>query len=460
MSLSTGGTGGLTLADLVQEWAWGTKMPHGFVLRAASETDPQGWKRFSSSDAGSNAPVLTVSYEIAPPDASDTEDGFTGWSQDVLSSPNNYILGDGCAEDRPGRGSDGTYAYKQFKELNEDETLRDLTLDEYDPYQMGSGNYPVLILVHGGGWVAGCRGSVAKEAKLFSGDSPLQRTGARIRQKFIVLSIEYRLACKYGSYSEIPDSALPWLCGWRWDTPDPNAGNQTQVAVHDVEDVIRWVRDTTGGWEDQAGSDYGNWNGDVFVLGASAGGNVVASAAANAAADAVIKPTAAAILSGFPETGKTDNADQDWSCSSGSSNQQECWEHINNYLNCLVDGKPPTQAVQSCKGTNGRYEEASPLNGPWFYDDTPAMFIANAGYGGGNNYDLSPKQLAEDFHTRLDTVGEYEPGTNLELCEVASGGHATGYLDKWSPNQRSCDGETVEVIETLVDFFDDQTGEW
>jgi acetyl esterase/lipase len=474
LNLSTGGADDRTLAILVQEWAWGTKTPYGLIVKAGSETNPEGWKKFSSSDAGSNAPVLSVTYEVTAPDASDSEDGYTGWSQDILSSPQNYVtdqLGGVCEEDRPGSGSDGSYTYKLFDEYGASTEDIPLKVSEFDPARMGgfpTEEYPLLVLVHGGGWVAGCRATVAKEAKLFTGDTPLQRTGELIRQQFIVLSADHRMACEHGSYPEIPLSVLPELCGWRWDTPDPEVNNQTQVAVHDIEDVIRWVRNTDGGWQDQAGSDYNRWNGDIFVLGASAGGNLVAQTAANSAGDSGIKPTAAAFLSGFPETGKSDNPDGDWSCSSGSSNQDDCWIHLNNYLNCgVVDGVGPPEAVTACKGTNGRYEEASPLNGGWNATLTPPMFIANAGYPlvGGTNKDLSPLQLAIDFRDKLDGDGGYTLGTNLELCEVESGGHATGYLDKWSPNQRFCvgfypSGDEVEVIESLVDFFDAQTAEW
>ncbi len=175
---------------------------------------------------------------------------------------------------------------------------------------------------------------------------------------------------------------------------------------------------------------------------------IPASTIGHVASDPAVRPTAAGILSGFPETGQTSTGA--WSCDSGSSKPPECWEHINNYLDCLVNGRPPEQVVQSCKGPNGRYETASPLRGAWSYPATPPMFIANAGLGAGNA-DLSPLQLALDFHSTLQNAPGYTDGTNLKLCQVASGGHATGYLDK---EIRSCQGDTgVEVIESIVAFF-------
>src|SRR5439155_6132701 len=68
ISLSTGGSGGHTLADLVQAWADGPAND-GMILRAASETDTTGWKKFKSSESGSlttPGPNLTVVYNTLP----------------------------------------------------------------------------------------------------------------------------------------------------------------------------------------------------------------------------------------------------------------------------------------------------------------------------------------------------------------------------------------------------------
>jgi hypothetical protein len=296
---------------------------------------------------------------------------------------------------------------------------------------------------------------VAKEARLFARQVRLENLNW-VAQRFIVFSVDYRMACRAGDYPQFP--ALADLCGWRWNTPDP--AGQKQVAVHDIEDVIRWVKDPDGWRTPEAGerpSNYARWDGkNIFVLGASAGGNVVAQAAANSATESAIRPTAAAFLSGFPETGQTDTGA--WSCDSGSSDPEGCWEHLNNYLGCLVDGVPPEYPVESCKGENGRYEQASPLKGAWNFSDTPPMFVANAGYPLGTNEELSPLQLALDFTNRLKTLN-YDEDTNppsLKFCQVASSGHATGYLDKWSPpspHTRRCEGDSGEVIESLVAFF-------
>ena len=54
------------LQGLAQAWADGSVPNYGFYVQAASETDNLGWKKFNSYNAGSNAPVLTVTYNSYP----------------------------------------------------------------------------------------------------------------------------------------------------------------------------------------------------------------------------------------------------------------------------------------------------------------------------------------------------------------------------------------------------------
>jgi hypothetical protein len=65
ISLSGGGASGHTLTDLVQNWANGST-DNGIIVKAASETDLNGWKKFKSSEAGSNTPYLSVTYNSYP----------------------------------------------------------------------------------------------------------------------------------------------------------------------------------------------------------------------------------------------------------------------------------------------------------------------------------------------------------------------------------------------------------
>jgi RHS repeat-associated protein len=66
VSLSTGGSGSNTLTTLVQDWALGTKTNDGLMVVASNETSTSYFKKFSSNEAGSNAPYLAVNYDFGP----------------------------------------------------------------------------------------------------------------------------------------------------------------------------------------------------------------------------------------------------------------------------------------------------------------------------------------------------------------------------------------------------------
>jgi RHS repeat-associated protein len=66
VSLSSGGTGSNTLQSLVQSWARETLPNNGLEVVAGSETATASAKRFSSNEAGSNAPYLAVTYNYPP----------------------------------------------------------------------------------------------------------------------------------------------------------------------------------------------------------------------------------------------------------------------------------------------------------------------------------------------------------------------------------------------------------
>jgi acetyl esterase/lipase len=76
----------------------------------------------------------------------------------------------------------------------------DLNLDLYYPDVERSGNYPVVIYTHGGGWAAGSKegATAGKKAKAVSGF---------IEKGFCVASVEYRL-CKQGSNVSMRDCVI------------------------------------------------------------------------------------------------------------------------------------------------------------------------------------------------------------------------------------------------------------
>src|SRR5439155_27199873 len=66
LSLSSGGANGTSLADLVQLWSDGTTVPAQLELRAHNESSTTSGKAFTSSEGGSNGPVLAVTYNSFP----------------------------------------------------------------------------------------------------------------------------------------------------------------------------------------------------------------------------------------------------------------------------------------------------------------------------------------------------------------------------------------------------------
>jgi hypothetical protein len=66
VTLQTGGANGLTLTDLVQQWTDPSTVPYGLAIRAHDEADTNGGKVFKSSEATTDGPVLSVTYNSYP----------------------------------------------------------------------------------------------------------------------------------------------------------------------------------------------------------------------------------------------------------------------------------------------------------------------------------------------------------------------------------------------------------
>jgi hypothetical protein len=133
---------------------------------------------------------------------------------------------------------------------------------EYDPLDMQTGDhFPLMVLLHGGGWAQGCRNSMAGVAYDFA------VADTSLTYHYIVLSIDYRLACD-PSDPQILGTQLAPLCGWYYNTPDPQRNNEPGAAIHDALDAVAWARNM---WPTiAAASPY--WNGKIALVGGSAGG--------------------------------------------------------------------------------------------------------------------------------------------------------------------------------------------
>jgi acetyl esterase len=118
-----------------------------------------------------------------------------------------------------------------------------LTLDVYVP-SSGSGPFPGLVIVHGGGFKKGSKENWAREGRRAS------------RSGFVAYVIDYRLTC---DPLNPPAGVDPALCGYKATAP-----------VDDVHAAIAWVRSHAG--------EYGTDPNNIGVLGGSAGGNLAGMA--------------------------------------------------------------------------------------------------------------------------------------------------------------------------------------
>jgi hypothetical protein len=85
VSFYDGGANGKTMTDLVQEWAISPATNYGLAVEAANETDVQGWKKFKSTDSGTNVPYLHVTYNPAPDTPSNLSVSTTDPTTPILS---------------------------------------------------------------------------------------------------------------------------------------------------------------------------------------------------------------------------------------------------------------------------------------------------------------------------------------------------------------------------------------
>ncbi len=125
----------------------------------------------------------------------------------------------------------------------------------------GEGPWPVLVYLHGGGWVAGSPATHAKLARRFA------------EAGFVVFNVDYRLA---------PEHPFP-------------------AALDDCVQAIRWASEVAG--------QYGGDPARLAVGGDSAGGNLSAAAAIALADDPAVEIRAALLIYGVFDFAKLGDAD-------------------------------------------------------------------------------------------------------------------------------------------------------
>jgi acetyl esterase/lipase len=254
-----------------------------------------------------------------------------------------------------------------------------IKLDVYKVPASIQSELAALVVVHGGGWIGGCK-SISSAFARDAADGLDPSAG------FVTFSIDYRLAC-----SDSPDPQIDPYCGWPFPTPR-----------NDVEFAIGWVRTHVTEYLSSGQS----WNGRVAVFGSSAGGNLAFEAAMHATG--ARRPDASVGWSGIPDIGYL--SDGLPSCDH-SKDPDYCRSGTDPYVGCLL---------QDCES---RWNNASPIT--WVDSSDPATFIANA------TEELSPLLAATDFREALEAAN-----VPFYFCEVGGSPRAHGLgLRNWS-----CDG--------------------
>jgi acetyl esterase/lipase len=403
LTLSTGGASSTTLTDLVQRWA-NDLSPAIVEIRAHDEADTDASKIFRSSDAGSNGPVLSVTYNSYPFAPSGLR--YSGGSLDTVMLHGTFVDPDG------GTGSVQYTVYDDQGAAVLTASGPTVASGVDSPYDVPEG---VLDAIHTYTWKARALDglglpSVYSAVQTLSPDlcagNPTSSTATATYKHFktsptgssipilldqydpvvaqetfepaivmvhgggwtrgcrrlldkeavelakagyIVFSIDYRLACS--GYEPNFSSEVTALCGWYFQRQSVETGLPA-VAAQDVQEAIAWVRlNVTDYW--------GWWNGKVAAVGESAGGNILLEAVATTS-DSTKKPDVVATWSGKIEMGRfiqrpNDGITSDDTCDhshkSGPNFEgvTRCWTGEDFYLNSVdYSQTPPNPPTPVC----------------------------------------------------------------------------------------------------------------
>jgi acetyl esterase/lipase len=270
----------------------------------------------------------------------------------------------------------------------------DLFGDEYTPPPSKPGPYPAAVVAHGGGWVGGCR--------IWNDDLSARMA----RDGFIVLNIDYRLACT--------DQDVD-LCGWAYPFP-----------IQDVETAISWMRANAG--------TFAPFTGKVAAVGTSSGGNLVYMAGdtgilGDTRPDVMAGASGQAEL-GYMSTGQP-SCDSAWPQPKGP---HECWVGTAAYMNSSFDFQGPACFDNWAIGSPScNVNELLP---------PPPTFIANA------TRELAAYQAALDFERGLR-----ERSVTVDFCSVAGAkahDHGTQLLAQHVPCQEH---PSMDVYTAMIQFL-------
>jgi acetyl esterase/lipase len=310
-----------------------------------------------------------------------------------------------------------------------------LLLDEYDPVAHVGTAVPAAMLVHGGGWISGCRRLLDAEAV------DLAARG------YLVFSVDYRLACPPDAPGYSPDVRA--LCGWDVTRADPTTGRPS-VATADLLAASAWIRANA--------STFWSWNGKVAAIGESAGGHLVLQAVAEADPGLGERPDVVAVWSAKLEMGRFQVPPKDgWPSADTCDHSRvphQCWPGEDAYLGAPGCGRPLNPFTTDRCADAPRWPAASPLL-RWAARtraDLVPVFFANGGGPNDTVYrraETVPLREANEFARLLPTIG-FAPG-DFEECVVDTTRHSIRYLF----TNRCEDGLPGDrVFDTTVRFLD------
>jgi acetyl esterase/lipase len=254
--------------------------------------------------------------------------------------------------------------------------FRPLRLDLYEP-PGGSGPHPLVVYIHGGGWVSGhTRHSGAFE----NWPGVLAALAAK---GYVVASLEYRLS---------------------HEAPFP-------AAIQDVKSAIRWLRAHS--------TEYGIDKSRAVVWGGSAGGQLAALAAMSCGVKALEPPPAAAPPGGPPAGRHPQDAESD--CVQGVIAWYGVFDFATIAARPAPAGQPPggaNSAVRQYLGcsASGCSPEALAAASPAHYvghNSPPALLIH------GVDDHTVPVQQSRDFDALLKANG-----VAVELVEIPGVDHS------------------------------------
>lgn len=299
-------------------------------------------------------------------------------------------------------------------------TYTELRTDVYDP-PPGTVNPPATILLHGGGWWKGCK-------HVFDG------IAQRLADKgFLVFNADYRLACPRNM--QWTDERVVRLCGWKWQD---TVADGYPANVSDVLYLVKRIRQ-------QLGNQYapnGQFNGDVAIMGGSAGGNLAYLAGAFGTDAQTNRSDAVAGWSGMAEMYAFDEPPEGSTDPRICPNQNEvetCWNFRQSYIGCDARGLNPPQWCVDLWNSAAPREQYDELV---FGTEQAPPFIANSTL----ETEVEVQQAVE-FHQHLADELLYTPQIDEAICKVTGDFHGAKMINSTLAH---CDGLTELVLDSTV----------